>query len=311
MDAERRRAFAARAVAAGLMLMLMGLSGWMGSPGAMAQAPKEQPGRPPVLDFFKDGPMKGDLGTVAQIDVPKGFVFTGVEGTRKFLELTENPVGGKELAVLAPESLLDGSGNGWFIVFDFDPIGYVPDKDSKDLNAETAATILEAIRKGTQASNEERKRRGWTTVEIVGWERPPFYDPATHNLVWAIRSSAMENGKVGFGVNYNTRILGRRGVLEANLVVDPNKLQSVIPTLDKLVKGITFKKGESYGEMRAGDKIAEYGLIGLITGGGIAVALKTGILTKFLKPILIGIVAAVAAVGKAFKSLFGGRSAQK
>jgi hypothetical protein len=35
------------------------------------------------------------------------------------------------------------------------------------------------------------------------------------------------------------------------------------------------------------------------------VALKTGFLTKFLKPILIGIGAVILAVGKAFKSIFG------
>lgn len=306
MDAERRRAFAGRTVAAGLMLMLMGLSGPLGSSGAMAQEPKG-PGGPSQIDF-KEGPTRGDLGTVAQIDLPRGFVYMGPQATQKFLELNQNPVDGSELGLVAPDPEANKGGGDWFIVFEFDPIGYVPDKEQKDLNAETTTAILDTLRKGTEAGNQERQQRGWPTINIVGWERPPFYDPSTHNLVWATRLSSVRNGKTGYTVNYFMRILGRRGVLSANLVVDPDKLQSVIPTLDQLVKAISFKKGESYGEMRAGDKIAEYGLIGLITGGGVAVALKTGILTKFLKPILIGIVAAVAAVGKAFKSLFGGRS---
>lgn len=307
MDAEHRRAFSVRAVAAGLMLM--GLSGWLGSTGAMAQAPKGPDGPPPIK--FVHGPARGDLGTVAQIDVPEGFQFTGAEGTRKFQELLENPVDGKELGILMPDmrgkSVADGF---WFVIFDFDPIGYVKDGDQKDLTAQTISTILDSIRKGTEAANQERQRRGWATLSVVGWERQPFYDASSHNLVWAIRGSSIEDGKPSYSVNYNTRILGRRGVLSANLVVDPAKLQSVVPTYDKLVKAISFKQGESYGEMRAGDKIAEYGLIGLITGGGVAVALKTGLLTKFLKPILIGIVAVFVAIGKVFKNIFG-RSSDK
>ena len=76
-------------------------------------------------------------------------------------------------------------------------------------------------------------------------------------------------------------------------------------TYDKLIQGVSFKQGESYAEMRAGDKIAEYGLIGLITGGGVAVALKSGFFAKFLKPILVGIVVAFGAVVKGIKSFFG------
>ncbi len=122
--------------------------------------------------------------------------------------------------------------------------------------------------------------------------------------MWATRISSVHNGKTDYGVNYSMRILGRHGVMSANLVVNPEKLQSVIPTLDRLIKAVSFKKGESYGEMHAGDKIAEYGLIGLIAGGGVAVALKTGFLAKFLKPILFGIAAVFVTLGKAFKSIF-------
>jgi uncharacterized membrane-anchored protein len=227
MDAERRRGFAARAVAAGLMLM--GLSGWLGSSGAMAQDPKGAPAPPPI--DFKEGPTRGDLGTVAQIDIPKGFRFTGADGTRKFQELLQNPVGGKEIGLLMPDLRGTGDAEGfWFILFAYDESGYVKDGDQKDLNPQTISTILDTIRKGTEAANQERQKRGWATLSVVGWERQPFYDPASHNLVWAIRGSSIEEGKPSYSVNYNTRLLTRRGVLSANLVVDPEKLQSVVPT---------------------------------------------------------------------------------
>ncbi len=115
----------------------------------------------------------------------------------------------------------------------------------------------------------------------------------------------MEDGKPSYSINYNTRILGREGVLSANLVVDPDQLKAIVPTYEKLVTGVAFKPGKNYAAFRAGDKIAEYGLIGLITGGAAAVAVKTGFFTKFLKPILVGIVVAFGAVVKGIKSFFG------
>jgi uncharacterized membrane-anchored protein len=290
-----RAAGATLAVAAGLLP-------WLAPGGAYAQ---QQKVAPPQIRW-QDGPVQADLGNVAQIQVPEGFKFTGIEGTKKVMELMGNPPGQKELGMLLPDSAsADDQEGDWFILFEFDPIGYVKDEDQKNLSAEAIATILDSIRRGNDAANEERKRRGWSVINVVGWEQQPAYDPSSHNLVWAIRGSSQEGGKQNDSVNYNTRILGREGVLSANLVVDPGKLRAIVPTYQKLIKGVTFKPGKSYAEMRAGDKIAEYGLIGLITGGVGAVAVKTGFFTKFLKPILVGIVVAFGAVIKGIKSFFG------
>jgi uncharacterized membrane-anchored protein len=299
MYAARHRASGVRAACA-FAAALTGLLGLLTPAGAFAQDAKQPPEIP-----WQDGPAKADLGNVAQIQVPAGFKFTGAQGTKKFQELFQNPVDGKELGVIIPDVSEGTADNFWFILFEFDPIGYVKDGDQNDLNDKTITTILDSIRKGTEGANQERQRRGWPVLNIVGWERQPFYDPASHNLIWGIRGSSVEDGKPSISINYNTRILGRKGVLSANLVVNPEKLQSVVPTYEKLIKGVSFKQGESYAEMRAGDKIAEYGLIGLITGGGVAVALKSGFLTKFLKPILVGIVVVFGAVVKGIKSFFG------
>jgi uncharacterized membrane-anchored protein len=302
MNATRHRVFKARAVPA-VLGAVIGVLALVAAGEAKAQEQKK--GALPAIQW-QVGPTTADLGDRAQIQVPKGYQFTDAAGTRTLMELMGNPVDNKELGLLRPgPDADDPAGGSWFIVFDFDPMGYVKDEDRNNMNEQTSAAILESIRKGNEAANAERQKRGWAVLNVVGWERPPFYDPATHNLVWAIRGSSVEGGKANFSVNYNMRILARKGVLSANLVVDPEDLSAVVPTYDKLVKGVSFKQGESYGEMRAGDKIAEYGLIGLITGGVGAVALKTGFFTKFLKPILVGIVVAFGAVVKGIKSFFG------
>jgi len=67
-------------------------------------------------------------------------------------------------------------------------------------------------------------------------------------------------------VNYNTRLLGRKGVMEVSLVVDPEKLSATMPAYQALLKDYDFKQGERYAEFRQGDKIAKYGLAALVTG---------------------------------------------
>src|SRR3546814_8921797 len=61
-------------------------------------------------------------------------------------------------------------------------------------------------------------------------------------------------------INYNTRLLGRRGVMEVVLVADPQTLDASIASFKELVPGYEFGAGEKYAEFREGDHVAEYGL---------------------------------------------------
>jgi uncharacterized membrane-anchored protein len=161
--------------------------------------------------------------------------------------------------------------------------------------------------------NEERKRRGWPAMELAGWQAEPAYDPVTHHLVWAlrIRSEGEET------INYNTRMLGRTGVMSANLVVDPEKLQSAIGPSKQLLADFQFADGNKYSQFMSGDKVAQYGLTGLITGGLVVAAAKSGllaklgiILAKFAKVIIVGILAIGATIAKFFRAIFGGSKAR-
>ncbi len=231
---------------------------------------------------------RGQVKRIASIDVPPGYMFARAKDVPKLMELMENPVSGKEVGFIAPEDM------SWFMVFEFDPVGYVKDDDRDKLDADE---ILASIKQGTTAANQERKERGWAPLLISGWEQQPKYDPASNNLVWAVRAIS-ESEEV---VNYNTRILGREGVMEVALVCSPEQLRRVVPTAQRLLKNYDFNSGQRYAEFRQGDKIAEYGLAALITGGGIAVAAKTGLLAKLLKLLTkfgIFIAAAAAALWK-------------
>lgn len=273
----------ARALAAALVLFLAFSALAQDQTAAQSEAEK-------ILQSIDwvHGPGKGEMKDIASIDVPQGYMFAKADDVGKLMELMENPVSGREVGFIAPEDMR------WFMVFEFDDIGYVKDDERDKLDA---GAILANIKEGTAAGNEERKKRGWSTLDIVGWEQEPRYDPKTNNLTWAIRAQS-EGNQI---VNFNTRLLGREGVMEVALVCDPPQLAAVTPVANKLLDDYSFNPGKRYAEFTRGDKIAKVGLAALIAGGGVAVAAKTGLLQKFWKVI----VAAIIALAAGFKKLFG------
>lgn len=257
---------------------------------------------------WQEGPSVGSLGQIAQINIPSGYRFSGKVGAQKVLELTQNPVDGSELGVIVPED----KNNFWYAIFDFAQVGYVKDteKDSLDKDA-----ILDSIEKATEESNKTRQARGWTPFHVSGWVTPPFYDPATNNLTWAVSGYA-QDPKVGReeSINYSVRILGRQGTMNVDLVVSPERSSVAMPEFESLLGGFSFLPGNRYADFRAGDEVAKYGLTGLILGGAVAVAAKTGLLAKFWK-LLVLIAAAILGAIKKFlrflKKVFTGKAAEE
>ena len=110
------------------------------------------------------GPGTAKIGNQAEIKVPEGTRFTGSAGTRKMLEMMHNPTGGNELGLLTNDEL------DWFVIFEFEDIGYVKDADKEKLDGQA---ILESLREGNEAGNDERKKRGWLpSPSSAGTRRP-------------------------------------------------------------------------------------------------------------------------------------------
>lgn len=252
------------------------------------------------FQWFK-GPGTATMDSLAEIQLPPGYMFTDGDATRTILEAMENLTDGSEMGFLSPTNL------DWFVVFSFREDGYIKDDDKDELDP---TAMLKVIRKGNDYANEQKKDLGMAPLEIVGWEKPPSYDAETQNLEWAIRAES-EGYQI---INYNTRILGRRGVMEIQLVVDPEQMAATLPTFKNLMAGFTYQAGNKYSEFQPGDKVAKYGLAALVTGAGVAVAAKTGLLAwialTFKKAWKLIVVAAVA-VAAFFKRIIFGRSAPR
>ncbi len=247
---------------------------------------------------WQDGPAVGKLGSVAEIKVPEGYRFTGPEGAKRVMELTQNPVSGKEVGVIIPANK-SKDGPGWFVIFEFDEIGYVKDDERDRIDA---AALLQSIQEGTEESNKVRKQKGWPPFHVTGWARPPYYDTRTNNLTWAIKGHGDVKDEAET-TNLSTRILGRRGSMNIDLVLDSSAMPVVEPEFNALLTNFSYTPGQKYSEFTRGDRIAEVGLTALIAGGAGAVAAKTGLLAKFWKLIVVGFVALVGAIKKFFRKI--------
>ncbi len=235
------------------------------------------------LDWVR-GPTTVEISKNSKLQLPEGYVFLDAKNTAKYEELNQNLSGGSEV-LIAPESL------EWNAYFTFDDEGYVKDDEKIDGDA-----ILKALREATEASNEERKSRGWAELHITGWNIAPAYNKSTKRLEWATALESQGHA----GVNFFTKVLGRRGYTSIVLVASPDATPAAVADLNRVLEGYKFNAGETYAEWVPGDKVAEYGLAGLIVGGAAAAAVKTGLFKGLWKFLVIGGAAVLAGARKLF-----------
>jgi uncharacterized membrane-anchored protein len=246
----------------------------------------------------------GKIGSHAEIDIPEGYIFFPAKGAKVLMKEWGNLIKGNE------DGLVVHDEKGWSVLFRFDEDGYVKDDDKEE--AVNADKMLKAMLESEPDVNKALKEAGLPAQHITGFAMPPKYNEKTNNLEWAVRFTV--EGSEGESVNYRTKLLGRKGVMTATLMVGPDELDAVLPEYQKLLAGYRYGKGETYAEYRQGDKLATYGLTGLVLGGGAFAAAKMGlfaklgaVLAKGGKFVFAGIAVVLAVVGKFFGKLFGRR----
>jgi uncharacterized membrane-anchored protein len=257
-------------------------------------------GTPPKINWLP-GPQVITMGQeLSKLNLPEGYEFAGAEDTYNLMKYIGNTPSKADIGVVLPNT----EKKDWFVVFSYDPIGYVKDEDADSIDKDG---ILKTITEATEEANKQRQAQNVAPLHVTGWHEAPHYEATTHNLVWAIAATDSD----GNIVNYNTRKLGRYGVTSINLVIAPEKLATVKPELEKLIANYNYVPGKQYTDFNPSqDKVADIGLAALIAGGVGATAVKTGIFGKILL-ILAAVlkklwILAIAGLGF-LKSKFGGK----
>ncbi|MEO6195286.1 MAG: DUF2167 domain-containing protein [Thermoanaerobaculia bacterium] len=246
---------------------------------------------------------KIELGSgLATLNLGPDFRYLDPDQTQRVLvDLWGNPPGAETLGMILPADVSPAQDGGWGVIVTYDEDGYVDDGGAEKIDY---AKLLTEMKEDVHKANEERTKHGYETVEIVGWAEPPRYDRASHKLYWA-KDLKFESG-TDHTLNYNIRVLGRRGVLVLNAVSGVDQLAGVRTSMQALLPEIEFKEGHRYTDFIPGkDKVAEYGIGALVAGtlaakAGLFKVLLAGLLA-FKKAVLIGIAAIGAFLRKFFK----------
>ena len=231
----------------------------------------------------------------AVLEVPESFYYLNAQDAERVLvDVWGNPPGQNTLGMLFPAEMTPFDADAWGVTIEYEEDGYVSDADAGDIDY---SDLLKQMKDDTAASSKERVKQGYETIELVGWASPPFYDTEAKKLHWA--------KEIKFGdyevntLNYNIRVLGRRGVLVLNFIADMSQKEIIDQNLDSVLAMADFNAGSQYADFDPDiDKVAAYGLGALVAGKVMA---KTGILAIviiFLKKFGVFIVIGLGALIK-------------
>lgn len=247
----------------------------------------------PWLSDTQEGPISASIEDKAALRVPKGYLFIGQTGTAEIAKAAHNIGDGKEY-LLAP------SNNEWEAYIEYENVGHITDSDHIDADA-----LLESMRKSNKIGNQEKIKRGWPTMTIIGWAFRPRYDQENHRLEWAFK--VRNDSTNALVVNYHTQLLGREGTTAVAVVTPVNNMNADVAQFKQVIKSFQYNPGHQYSQFTQGDKMAGYGLGALILGGATAVAAKKGLFAGLIAILVAGwkiVLVGLAAAGAWFRRIF-------
>ncbi|OKL40907.1 DUF2167 domain-containing protein [Pontibacter flavimaris] len=237
---------------------------------------------------------------LAKITVPEGFKYLDAEQSEYVLtELWGNPASGTTMGMLVPrdKGVLDD--DVWVFDIEFDEIGYVEDKDAGDIDY---TELLASMQEDMLAASKERLANGYEEIQLIGWASDPYYDQESKILHWAkeLKFGEAETNTL----NYNIRILGRRGVLMLNAIANMGSLPAVKQNIPLITNSIAFEQGHSYFDFNPDiDEVASWTIGGLVAGKVLTKVGFFALILKFWKVIAV----AVAGLGGALWKRIRGR----
>ena len=236
---------------------------------------------------------------LARITVPEQFRFLDAKDASIVLsDIWGNPKSSSTLGALVPKGFDPLGDESWLVVITYDEDGYVKDDDAAKIDY---AKMLSDMQESTRASSQQRVKEGYGSVDLIGWAKPPRYDAVNHKLYWA--KELKFGGEKENTLNYNIRMLGRRGVLVLNAVASMQHLAQVEAAAPSILTMVNFQDGHRYADYNSStDKTATYGLAALVAGG---VAAKAGLfkglwiaILAFKKVIILALIAFAGSIKK-------------
>ncbi|MBX7227044.1 MAG: DUF2167 domain-containing protein [Chitinophagales bacterium] len=246
---------------------------------------------------------KIDLGDgFAHITIPKGLTFINGKDSRFVLEdLWGNMPDSSVLGMVMPAGVSPISPDSWAFVLTFDKMGYVKDNDADDINYDD---LLKDMKNDVIEENKIRKAQGYEEVELIGWASKPFYDKERKALHWAKEIKFGKNEENT--INYDIRMLGRRGVLSFNAIGGMSHLPTIKTHINEVIEATAFSSGHKYADFDPKlDEVAAWTIGGLVAGKVLAKVGFLAIIAKFGKVIFLAIAGLFGVIAKFFRGSKG------
>lgn len=237
--------------------------------------------------------LKGDF---AKLNVPAGFKFLNAEQSQYILhDIWGNPERPDVLGMIFPEDGTPYTDSSYVFVISFDDMGYVKDDDAKDTDYDE---LLKQMQDDEAEENKQRVAAGYSSIHMAGWAQKPYYDDKRKVLHWA-KDLVFSDADGVHTLNYDVRVLGRKGVLSLNAIASMSELPMVKANIDKILNMASYTEGNAYADFDDNtDKIAAYTIGGLVAGKVLAKVGLWAVILKFWKLIAGGIVAAYWGIRK-------------
>lgn len=250
-----------------------------------------------------------NLNEGIDLQIPKDYKFISKEGAKMIVtDIWHNPEDETIMGMIVGQEFSLTNFNAWAFVVSYDESGYVKDEDAKEIDYKE---LLKSIQEDEEEDNKQRVSKGYESMHLIDWAVTPFYDDKRKILHWAkkIQFGTEQLAEEDLTLNYDVRILGRKGVLSLNAVGAMAQLEDINLHIPDVLEIATFKNGHAYRDFDPSvDEVAAYTVGGLVAGKVLAKAGILALLLKNIKLVLFGAIALFGVFRKKIAGLFGRKS---
>lgn len=232
------------------------------------------------LKWRQTGNVKFEASS-STLTLPSGFVATTGHDAQKFSKLVNGTDDGAALegVAIAPD---DG-----LVYFQYTSEGYVSLDDWGEVDPKT---IIQSVSENTEKSNSARLTQGISPLHVDGWITKPTLDRQNSRVYWSFSAHDEAGNKL---INAVILQLGRSGFEKIVWAGDPVAFQQS-GSFPLIMRSYSFDEGSRYTDHIQTDKVASYGIAGLVgavigvkllkvgAAAGLLVLLKKFIIIPFL-----------------------------
>lgn len=183
-----------------------------------------------------------ELGEGVTLQVPDGFRLLDAAQSRQLIEgLWGNPDNPNTLGILLPARVSPMNKEFRGVMISFEPFGYLDEREAGNINYNR---LLHEMKEELKNENMLRRRNGAGEITSMDWAFPPYFDKGSRSLHWA-RILHFAGGATPV-LNYELRLLGRRGSLCFTAIGKAGDVSIIKAQLQRVVALASFTNGNSY-----------------------------------------------------------------